>query len=208
APETTAAPETTVAAIEGDLIGVFEIAAGACDGTVVTGSYFRMIQGGGTVDGPFVPNSDSPCAADQSYSLLEPGTDGGMATGRHQPSPDPAFDATNNATAAAIVAPVKFFGTAFAVATDEASDPPTLTAADGAISGQVPSWTAYYAGLVFNQGAPKPDGSLPGLTSEAVTGTIDPATGEFVIEWMSQIIGGPFDTFTGVWHIEGTFTPE
>ncbi|MGZ5397584.1 MAG: hypothetical protein ACXWEI_19705 [Mycobacterium sp.] len=205
--EMTVAPETTATALEGDLVGVFEIAAGTCDGATVSGSYFRMIQTGGTADGPFIPNGDSACVGDQTYSLLAPGTDGGLATGRHQPAPDPAFDAAGNAIADAIAQPVTFFGVAFGVATDEATDPPALTAAAGALSGQVQGWTAYYGGAPFNQGSPKPDGTKPGLTND-VTGTIDPATGEFVIEWSSQIIGGAFDSFTGIWHLEGVFQPD
>lgn len=206
APDTTSAPETTAPQFEGELLGVFGITAGACDGAVASGSYFRMVQAGGTADGPFIPNPDSPCASDTTYSLLAPGTEGGLATGRHQPAPDPAFDASGNATAAAIAQPVKFFGVAFALATDEAIDPPALTASAGALSGQVQGWTAYYAGSPFNQGSPKPDGSKPGLTSD-VTGTIDPATGAFVIEWSSLIVGGAFDSFTGIWHLEGVFQP-
>lgn len=206
APQTTAAPVTTAAQFEGDLAGVFELTAGACAGAAVSGSYFRMVQAGGTADGPFIPNPDSPCAADPTYSLLAPGTDGGLATGLSQPAPDPAFDASGNATAAAIAQPVKFFGVAFGLATDNATDPPALTAAAGKLSGQVKAWTAYYAGAPFNQGSPKPDGSKPGLTTD-VTGTIDPTTGAFVIEWSSLIVGGSFDSFTGIWHLEGVFQP-
>ena len=206
APQTTAAPVTTVAQFEGDLTGIFKLTAGACAGTAVSGSYFRMVQAGGTADGPFIPNTDSPCAGDPTYSLLAPGTDGGLATGRSQPAPDPAFDASGNATAAAIAQPVKFFGVAFGLATDKATDPPALSAAAGKLSGQVKAWTAYYAGAPFNQGSPKPDGSKPGLTTD-VTGTIDPATGAFVIEWSSLIVGGSFDSFTGIWHLEGVFQP-
>ncbi|MEQ1702345.1 MAG: hypothetical protein ABMA25_19720 [Ilumatobacteraceae bacterium] len=55
---------------------------------------------------------------------------------------------------------------------------------------------------MFNQGSPKADGSDANLT-----GTIDAATGHYVIEWTSLISGGSFDGFTGVWHLEGTFTP-
>ncbi|MBI4883855.1 MAG: hypothetical protein HY826_07360 [Actinobacteria bacterium] len=201
-PPVTEAPAT----FEGELVGVFEITEGACDGATVSGSYFRMIQTGGTAEGPFVPNADSPCVADQSYSLLAPGTDGGLASGTHQPAPDPAFDAVGNATAAAIAQPAVFFGVAFAVATDEAADAPALSAAGGVLSGQVAAFTAYYGGAPFNQGSPKPDGSKPGLTADVV-GTIDPVTGAFVLEWSSQIVGGPFDSFTGVWHFEGTFVP-
>ncbi len=66
----------------------------------------------------------------------------------------------------------------------------------------VASWNNEF----FNQGSPKPDGSAPGLTAP-VHGTYDADTGEFVLEWSSQIVGGPFNDFTGIWHLEGTFKP-
>jgi hypothetical protein len=44
--------------------------------------------------------------------------------------------------------------------------------------------------------------SPPSLTSP-VTATYDAETGAFVLEWSRQIVGGPFNDFTGVWHMEG-----
>jgi hypothetical protein len=38
-----------------------------------------------------------------------------------------------------------------------------------------------------------------------LSGTYNAKTGAYTIDWSSQIIGGPFDGFTGVWHLEGTF---
>jgi hypothetical protein len=203
--------ETTAAAASGDLVGTFGIDPGT-DGDEVAGSYFRMVQSGGTVaDGPFVPNGDST-ATDQTYTLLEPGTDGGLTTGEFQPGPDPLFDADGNALADAIIAPVAFFGVAFSATTSdtdpESGDPVdavTITNEDGTLTGQTSAVTAAYGGQEFNQGAPKPDGSLPGETTE-VTGTYDAETGAYTLEWSSQIVGGSFDGFTGVWHLEGTFT--
>lgn len=29
-----------------------------------------------------------------------------------------------------------------------------------------------------------------------------------MIEWTSLIVGGSFDGFTGVWHLEGIYTPS
>ena len=196
APPETAPPETAPPAtdppaqFEGDLIGIFEITAGACDGAAVSGSYFQMTG----PDGSLVPNADSPCAADQTFSLLTPGTDGGLASGSHQPAPDPAFDEAGNALANAIAEPTLFFGVAFGLATDETVDAPAISAAGGELSGQVLAFTAYYGGAPFSQG------------SAEVTGTIDPVTGAFVLDWSSLISGGPFDGFTGGWHLEGTFT--
>lgn len=210
--DTTAgdATETTEAAASGELVGTFGIDPGT-DGTEVTGSYFRMVQSGGTVaEGPFVPNADST-ATDQTYTLLEPGTDGGLVSGAFQPGPDPLFDADGNALADAIIQPVTFFGVAFSVTTAdtdaETGDPVvavTITDEDGTLTGQTTAVTAAYGSQQFNQGAPKPDGSLPGETTE-VTGTYDAETGAYTLEWASQIVGGSFDGFTGVWHLEGTF---
>ena len=208
---TTAGDTTeTTAAASGDLVGTFGIDPGT-DGAEVTGSYFRMVQSGGTLaDGPFVPNADST-ATDQTYTLLEPGTDGGLTTGAYQPGPDPLFDADGNALADAIIQPVTFFGVAFSITTSE-TDPETgdpvvevsVTDEDGTLTGQTTAVTAAYGGQEFNQGAPKPDGSLPGETTE-VSGTYDAETGAYTLDWSSQIVGGSFDGFTGVWHLEGTF---
>lgn len=199
----TAMPETTMAAMfEGDLVGTFQLTSGDCTSGTPAGSYFAMVQPGGTADaGPFVPNADSTCS-DLNYSLLVAGADGGLVTGQYQPAPDPAFDATGNGLADGIFAPVTFFGVAFAGATDSAGTMPSITAAGGTLTGDLSAFTAYYGGGSFNQGAPKPDG-----TGDAPTGTIDPETGAFVLEWSSVISGGSFDGFTGVWHLEGTFVP-
>ena len=199
--------------VEGPLDGTFSIDPASCDDPAnVTGSYFRMVQGAGTLtDGPFVPNADSTCA-DQTFSALLPGT-AGLVTGAFQPQPAEPFDAAGNGLADAIVAPVKFFGANFAVSTNEI-DPASGTSvvapsivlnADGTLTGDLSAFSVAWNGQQFNQGTPKPDGSLPGLTSE-VSGTLDASTGRYVIEWVSQIVGGPFDGFTGVWHLEGVFT--
>ena len=50
-PATDAAPS-----FEGDLVGTFAIDAGTCDGTAVSGSYFQMVQPGGTPE----PGRSSP----------------------------------------------------------------------------------------------------------------------------------------------------
>jgi hypothetical protein len=193
------------------LTGTFGVAAGAESGTTVTGSYFRMVQPGGTnTAGPFVPNADST-ATDKSYSLLTPGTDGGLITGKYQPDPSPAFDPTGNGLASAIVVPVKFFGVGFAVSTNK-TDPQTSTATKlpkvtvkgSKLSGDLDAVSVAYGGQNFNQGAPKPGGERPTGTS-GPKGTYDAKTGKYTLDWTSPIVGGSFDGFTGVWHLEGTF---
>src|SRR3970040_103228 len=66
----------------GDLVGLFRVDSGDCTaGGVTKGSYFRMVNPGGTAkDGPFVTNGDSTCK-DKTWSALFAGTDGGLKTG-------------------------------------------------------------------------------------------------------------------------------
>lgn len=197
------------------LVGTFEIDPGACDDAgTATGSYFTMVQPGGTVDaGPFLPNVDSSCS-NKEHTLLEPGSDGGLVTGKYQPQPDPPFDAAGNGLADGIHAPTAFFGIDFASSTNETDpqtgdDVPKLTikAKGSKLRGNTSAYSVAYGNQQFNQGAPKPDGELPGLTQK-LTGTYDPETRAFEIEWVSQIVGGPFNEFTGIWHLEGTFKPK
>ena len=196
------------------LVGTFEVDPGACDvGGEVTGSSFTMIQPGGTVEaGPFLPNVDSSCS-NKEHTLLEPGSDGGLITGKYQPQPGPPFDAAGNGLADRVLVPTAFFGVKFAVSTNK-TDPQTgeqvpavsIKAKGSKLTGTTTAFGVGYGNQQFNQGAPKPDGELPGLT-QMLTGTYDSETREFEIEWVSQIVGGPFNDFTGIWHLEGTFKP-
>jgi len=72
------------------------------------------------------------------------------------------------------------------------------------LSGDLDAVSVAYGNQQFNQGAPKPDGSTPTGTA-GPTGTYDAKTGKYTLEWSSAIVGGPFDGFTGIWHLEGTF---
>ncbi|HET6963955.1 MAG TPA: hypothetical protein VFH58_04225 [Acidimicrobiales bacterium] len=189
------------------LTGTFKITAGSCSGGI-SGSWFRML----TPTGGPVSNSNSPCS-DQTYTPLTPGTDGGLVTGGYQPDPSPAFDGAGNGLARRIFQPAKFYGVEFSVATDP-TDPqtgaavaaPSISSSGGNLSGDLRAITVSWNNQHFNQGAPKPDGTRPGKTS-GPTGTYNPATGAYKITWASQIVGGPFNNFTGTWQIEGTFVP-
>ena len=205
----TAAPAATAAPSGDALVGTFKITAADCSATA-RGSYFRMIQPGGNASGPFVQNTDSTCR-DNTYTPLSPGTDGGLTTGAYQAEPDPAFDSAGNGVANRITTPQKFFSVNFATATN-ATDPQTGTKvaapqirrdASGHLSGDLRAFAASWNNQHFNQGSPKPDGTTPGTTA-GPTGTID-GSGRFVLDWTSLIVGGPFNNFTGKWHLEGTF---
>ena len=196
------------------LVGTFELAAGSCSGATPTGTYFRMIYPGGTIaGGKFFANPDSTCP-DQSYTLASPGTAGGLTTTKYQPDPNPAFSAAGDALATSIIEPQTFTAINFSIATNP-TDPgtglpvpaPVIKVKNGRLSGQVEAWSADWNNLHFNQGSPKPGGSKPGLT-ESVKGTYNAKTHAFVLIWASQVVGGPFNGFTGYWHLQGTFKPS
>ena len=198
------------------LVGLFRLDPGVQGASgAISGTYFQMFGGADAVP---VFNNDST-ALDTTYTLLRPGTDGGLRTDVYQPAPSPAFDGafegkpTGNALADRIVQPQTFFQIHFSIVTGAVdaqtgqADPlPQILVQDGKLSGQTTAWVAQWNGLSFNQGSLKPDGTSPGST-QPVSGTYDAATGHFVLQWKSLIVGGPFDRFTGSWHLEGTFVP-
>jgi len=194
------------------MIGLFRFTPGAYANSTVSGSYIKLVLAGGDKErGPFFPNPSSKAT---TTTLLAPGTDGGLRTGVFQPAPSPAFNATGDAAANRIIAPQRFAFIQYSVQTS-ATDPQTgatvpapsisLTP-DGKLSGQLQAFAAQWNKQNFNVGSPKPDGSLPGLTSP-VTGTYNAETKAYTLDWTSQIIGGAFNNFSAVWHFEGTFEP-
>lgn len=171
-----------------------------------TGSYFRMILPGGT--DRFFSNTDSK-AKDKTYTLFVPGTDRGLRLGAFQPFPDPAFDAAGNALAKRIIRPLSFAGIRFSIGTQatdlqtgDTDTVPRLFRTGRKISGDLRAWTASWNSIYFNQGAPKPNGTLPGNTRPP-SGRYDPKTKRVEVIWYSLIVGGPFNGFTGFWHLQG-----
>jgi hypothetical protein len=61
----------------------------------------------------------------------------------------------------------------------------------GTITANMSSWTAYWNGTNFNQGAP------------VVNGTWNSTTGAYSMSWSSLIVGGPFNGFTGQYTMTG-----
>ena len=212
---TNAFDDSNAQATGESLVGIFAIDEGQCDGGNATGSYFRMIQpGGDPKNGPFIDNGNSNCS-DKSYTTMRPGADGGLATSGYQENPDPAFDNTGGSRADRIFEPLNFQGVAYGGSTNP-KDPQTgadvpvpsiVHDGSGHLTGEVQAVSVGWNRQHFNQGAPKPDGSTPSLT-RTPKGSYDAGTRAFVIEWTSTIKGGPFDGFTGLWHLEGTFLPD
>jgi hypothetical protein len=197
------------------LIGTFKLATGTYSRTAgAGGSYFRMIFPAGSVsNGPFFGNPSS-AATDKSYTLVTAGTDGGLITGGYQEPPSPAFSSDGNALANRIIQPQRFAGVNFSLSTAP-RDPqtglavpaPSISVSDGKLRARLQAFAASWNRQWFNQGSPKPDGGTPGRTT-LVSGTYDQATHAFVLEWASQIVGGPFSGFTGFWHLQGEFEPR
>ena len=195
-------------------MGLFKIDAGECTAAGVTsGSSFRMINPGGKLgEGPFISNGDSPCG-DKTYSPMFPGSDGGMRTGAYQPEVSPPFDGGGNGATESIAKGTPFFAVRFAVATNQKDPRPGATPR----SRPWRSKTGSCRGTCRHTQRPGTTSpSTRGLRSPTVhcrgyaapTGTYDEATKKFTLEWSSQIVGGAFNNFTGVWHFEGTFEPK
>jgi hypothetical protein len=198
------------------LDGTFDLTGGSDVAGTISGSWFEMFIPGGSA--PLL-NSNSPLA-NQYYTPLSPGSAAGLQTYAFEPAPSPAFSEVKegkpvgNSLAGSIMVPQEFEGYDFGVVT-QPSDPQSLAAdplpqvldTSGQLSGQITAWAVGWNGQWFNQGSPKPDGTSPGGTT-ALSGTYDPASGHYVLEWKSLIVGGPFNNFLGDWHLEGTFVPS
>jgi hypothetical protein len=194
------------------LVGLFRFTPGAYANGTASGSYIRLVLAGGTREkGPFFPNPSSKAT---TYTLLNPGTDGGLRTGVYQPAPTPPFSGSGDALANRIIAPQRFALINYSAQTSP-KDPQTgadvpapaiSVTPDGQLSGNLAAFAAQWNKQNFNVGSPKPDGSFPGLTSP-VTGTYNSDTHAYTLEWTSQIVGGAFNNFSAAWHFEGTFEP-
>ncbi|HEX3872924.1 MAG TPA: hypothetical protein VHW26_02185 [Solirubrobacteraceae bacterium] len=194
-----AAAPSAGAAASRNLVGTFKITAGRYAKGKAGGSFLRMILPGG---GKYFDNPDSR-SPDKSYTLIGPGGQGGLATGRYQPNPSPVFDSKGDARVNAIMSPQSFDGIKFSVAsvaknpkTGAKNPAPSIRLTGTTLSGQVEAVTAEWNGQYFAQG------------STHVTGRYNPKTRAFLLTWSSPISGGPFNGFTGSWHLQGTFVPS
>lgn len=223
------------------LVGLLRLTPGAIAGDSVSGTWFRMVQPGGTPEqGPYMPNGDSP-AQGGATTLLEPGTAGGLRTGGYQSEPKPGF-AQGNSLSASITKPTRFFAVEFGISTNPLDPqtqrsvaPPTVTRTGDTLTANLASWAASWNDQEFNQGAPKPPEKQGAQVAGAeqvrkvwdfvaqrwfdqpnsdaaqgpsATGSYNAATRAFTLQWTSLIVGGPFNGFTGVWHLEGVFEPD
>lgn len=124
---------------------------------------------------------------------------------------------TTLTSAANIFAPFSFFGVNTYVGTlpvsyqsGEAKAAPMADVDLGNCAGTVcamtadmSSWEVFWNGNSFEQG-PRPVNTGGFVLA---TGTLDLVTGDYVLDWSSQIKNGPFNGVKGFWHLEGTYVP-
>lgn len=165
------------------------------DSSGLTGSYFEMREPGGNL----ITNPSTG----QTYTLLRQGTRG-LTLLTFDDGPTPAFDPrTGDALNNSIIQPTAFAGVDFSVATPRVdpgtSDPNrvpkiivNLLCDPPKIIVDLRAWTAYWNDQTFNQGA------------KFLATSYDLRTRRIVLDWSARINSGPFRSFIGNWHIEGT----
>jgi hypothetical protein len=201
-----------------ELVGLVRLTPGGANGSELTGTWFRMVQIGGTAaKGPFMVNANSQADGGRA-TLLQPGTSGGLRLGGYQSQPDPAFDAQGNSTATAITLPTKFFGVAFSIATNPVDPqtktevaPPTVYVKDGELTADLSSWGVTWNNQVFNQGAPKPVSSTgaKAIGQEKAERVWDWVAGKYLEKAPAATITGrsahgSYDPGTGAFELEWT----
>jgi hypothetical protein len=165
---------------------------------------------------------------------LVPGTAGGILLGEYQnfvldpDEPHPENWDGNGALAGTgygstpvqegtILQPFGFFGIATYVGTNPVSyqsgNAHPAPTADVDISNCVgdvcaltvdlSAWEVMWNGSAFEQG-PRPLNTGPFVFAE---GSFNVVTNEYVLEWDSQILGGPFSGVTASWRLEGKVVP-
>ena len=169
--------------------------------SISTGSYFRMQYPGGSgwFSNPYSTRTD------KTYTAISSGTDGGITSGLFQGEPAGGFDKLGNSLAGRIITPTNFAGVKFGLKTfnSAATPAPAFVYTGSVLSAKITGLTVGWNKLYFNQGLPK-----PGKTTPLARGTYNASTKAYTLDWSSPIIGGPFNGFTGVWHLTGTFTPR
>ncbi len=173
------------------------------------GSYFSMAGGN-----PYSPNTVSIDSIGYSGLLLN--TNQNFRLDPDEPHPEGHPDAPNGAGSgysalteeAGVMAPFSFFGIQTHLGTNALSyqsgeyKPVVSVEHDGFgnLTAELSAIEVFWNGSVFEQG-PRPSNTGPfGLA----TGTYDSATGHYVLDWVSQIKGGPFSGVPGTWRMEGT----
>jgi hypothetical protein len=198
------------------LVGTFEIQGGRCASShgAPTGSFLVIVDSAGSKT---VGNPAGGCA-NKYYTPLSPGTERGIETGRFQENPTPTFDAHGNSLADAVIKPVSFLGEAIGMATspDDVQDaasgpaafsPPAATVVGTKLTINLRSLNITYGGAPGSNCVNDAGYGCWNLGSKSATGSYDPKTHQFVVQWF---VG---ETFTQlgdsmIVRLEGTFVPK
>lgn len=197
------------------LVGSFRLTPGHCTSVAAkpTGSYLVAVSAAAN---KAVRNPKSTCV-NRDYTLLRPGTAGGLVTGQFQPQPDPLFDAHRNSRASAIVEPTWFgpFRLGFATEAQDEQDAPTgapafptpqATVINGTLNVDLRSLVVSYAGPANGTCATSFGLGCWQLGSKSATGTYDARTRQFVLDWFSGESFTPKGDSIEV-HLTGNFVP-
>jgi hypothetical protein len=164
-----------------------------------------------------VANPAGGCA-NKFYTPLSPGTEKGIETNQFQEDPTPTFDAHGDSLADAVIDPVSFLGEKFGISTDPddvqdaASGPPAFKPPTAIVRGtkltlDLRSLNITYGGAPNSSCANDAGYGCWNLGSKAATGSYDPKTHQYVVQWF---VG---ETFTQlgdsmIVRLEGTFVPK
>jgi hypothetical protein len=197
------------------LDGLFRLTAGHCTTAQAkpTGSYLVVVS---AAQGHAVHNPRGGCA-NADYTVLRPGTDGGLTTRKFQGQPSPVFDAHRNSRAARIIAPVRFgpYRLGFATSPQDeqaaptgapAFPPPAAIVSGGSLQVDLRSLVLTYAGEPKSSCAQSYGVGCWELGSRSASGTYDAATHHFVIDWFTGESFTPHGDSIEV-HLEGTVVP-
>jgi hypothetical protein len=198
------------------LLGTFDIQPGKCPSAhkAPTGSFLVIVNSAG---GKTVANPAGGCA-NKFYTPLTPGLDKGIMTGQFQANPTPTFDAHSNSLANAVIQPVSFLGVKFGMGTsandvqDDPAGSPTFAPPRAVVRGTKLSIDLRSLNITY--GGPASTTCVTGhgfgcwnLGSRAATGSYDPKTHDYVVQWF---VG---ETFTQlgdsmIVRFEGKFVPH
>jgi hypothetical protein len=198
------------------LNGLFRIAPGVCTSAtgLPTGSYLVVIS---AATSHTVKNPQGGCG-NAAYTLLRPGTDGGLITGEFQDVKGATFDARGNSVADRIVAPTRFGKTRFGFATNARDEQdaatggvafprPAAIVTGTALRVDLRSLVVSYGGNPGTSCASSFGVGCWELGSENATGTYDAATGGFTLQWFTGESFTPKGDSIEV-HLAGTFVPR
>jgi hypothetical protein len=196
-------------------IGVFSIDPGVCEGAgKPEGSYMVVLS---NTDGLPESNSSSECEGGY-FTLLRQGTSG-LETGVFEPNPDPTFDGGGNSLANQIIQPIPWDGKLLGMATDPRdvadapSGPPIYPDPSAYVAGNRIIIDLRSLNITWN-GTPNstcataqpPGHGCTEVGSYTVTGTFDPATNQYSVNWSA---GQSFnDGGQVLFHLQGTISVE